>query len=54
VVSGGVTLSVIASTEAPVVLACQLEAMRVGACGHEAGAVPGASELPPARLIPRS
>jgi hypothetical protein len=50
---GDVKISVLASDEQPSALVFQLEAMRIKACGHEAGVIPGAAEVPVARTLRR-
>jgi hypothetical protein len=51
---GDVKISVLAAEEQPSALVFQLEAMRLKACGHEAGVIRGAVELPSARAGRRS
>jgi hypothetical protein len=51
---GDVKVSVLAANEQPSALVFQLEAMRMKACGNEDGTVPGAAEVPVARVVPRS
>jgi hypothetical protein len=51
---GDVKISVLAAEEQPRALVFQLEAMRLNACGHEAGVIRGAAELPSARAVRRS
>ena len=50
---GDVRVSVYAMNEQPSAVVFQLEAMRIQACGHEDGVVPGAVEPPTARVIAR-
>lgn len=49
----GVRISADASREASAVLAIKLDGLRVAACGTEDGVVPGASEIPSARVVRR-
>lgn len=51
---GTIRISVQAAEQSPMTLVCQLEAMRTAACGHEDGAIPGASDVPSARVVDRS
>jgi hypothetical protein len=50
---GDVKISVLAAEEQPSALVFQLDAMRIKACGHEAGVIPGAAEVPAARTLRR-
>ena len=51
---GDVKISVLEAEEQPRALVFQLEAMRLKACGHEAGVIRGTTELPSARAVRRS
>lgn len=49
-----VKIALYASELSPSVVVARLEAVRIAACGHENGVLPGASEVPAARIVVRS
>jgi len=42
-----------AGSDSPGVVVARLESLRAQACGNEDGAIPGASEVPAARIVAR-